>query len=66
MKALFGSQSVWEIVEKGYNEPQDDGESLPQIEKKRFLLRQGRMINKLSPHLSMFEKVVDATSSKEA
>lgn len=41
-------------------------ESLPQIEKDRFLLRQGRMINKLSPHLSMFEKVVDATNSKEA
>ena len=69
MRALLGSQDVWEMVEKGYEEPQDDAtlsanqrQSLQDSRKKdskaRYLIYQGLE----EPD---FEKISQATTSKQ-
>ncbi|XP_070039175.1 uncharacterized protein [Nicotiana tomentosiformis] len=69
MKVILGSQDVWEIVDRGYAKP-DNEEALPQNEKD--VLAKTRKKDQQAPMLihqclddSMFEKVADATTSKE-
>ncbi|XP_026451162.1 uncharacterized protein LOC113351381 [Papaver somniferum] len=70
MKALLGSQDAWEIVEKGYVEP-DDEAALPQNEKDA--LRISRKRDKKALYLiyqgmdeSSFEKISRAANAKKA
>ena len=70
MKALLGAHDVWEIVEKGYNEPKDEA-TLSQAEKDG--LRDSRKRDKKALFLIYqaldddgFEKISSATSAKEA
>ena len=69
MRALLSSQDVWEMMEKGYEEPQDDAtlsanqkQSLQDARKKdskaRYLIYQG--LEELD-----FEKISQATTSKQ-
>lgn len=60
MRALLGSQDTWETVEKGYCEPSDEASlSLNQREALQKL-------RKNDQHEAMFEKVANATTSKQA
>ncbi|XP_073116213.1 uncharacterized protein [Elaeis guineensis] len=70
MKALLSSQDIWEVVEKGYEEPQDDhGQTAAQrivlVEQKKkdkkvlYFIYQG--LDEIG-----FEKVACATNSKQA
>ncbi|PKU71906.1 hypothetical protein MA16_Dca021744 [Dendrobium catenatum] len=70
MKALLGVQDVWEMIEKGYKEPQDES-SLSQAQKDS--LRDSRKRDKKALYLifqglddDSFEKIFDAKSAKEA
>ncbi|XP_070018817.1 uncharacterized protein [Nicotiana sylvestris] len=70
MKAILGSQDVWEIVDRGYAKP-DNEEALPQTEKE--VLAKTRKKDQQALTLihqclddAMFEKVTDATTSKQA
>ncbi|XP_026432344.1 uncharacterized protein LOC113329718 [Papaver somniferum] len=70
MKALFGSQDAWEIVEKGYVEP-DDEAALPQNEKD--VLRISRKRDKMALYLiyqgmdeSSIERISRAVNAKQA
>ncbi|CAB75469.1 copia-type reverse transcriptase-like protein [Arabidopsis thaliana] len=70
MKAILGAHDVWEIVEKGFIEPENEG-SLSQTQKDG--LRDSRKRDKKALCLiyqgldeDTFEKVVEATSAKEA
>ncbi|XP_019231771.1 PREDICTED: uncharacterized protein LOC109212574 [Nicotiana attenuata] len=70
MKAILGSQDVWEIVDRGYAKP-DNEEALPQNEKD--VLAKTRKKDQQALTLihqclddAMFEKVADATTLKEA
>ncbi|KAK4253218.1 hypothetical protein QN277_010548 [Acacia crassicarpa] len=70
MKALLGSQDVWEMVEKGYNEPQE-GATLSQAQ--RDSLKDSRKRDKKALYLiyqgldeDAFEKISKATTAKEA
>ncbi|KAG7553295.1 hypothetical protein ISN45_Aa06g038290 [Arabidopsis thaliana x Arabidopsis arenosa] len=70
MKAILGAHDVWEIVEKGFIEPENEG-SLSQTQKDS--LRDSRKRDKKALCLiyqgldeDTFEKVVEATSAKEA
>uniref|UniRef100_A0A1U7XRR8 Uncharacterized protein LOC104237191 n=1 Tax=Nicotiana sylvestris TaxID=4096 RepID=A0A1U7XRR8_NICSY len=70
MKAIPGSQDVWEIVDRGYAKP-DNEEALPQNEKDVLAKTKKKDQQALTPiHQclddAMFEKVADATTSNEA
>ena len=62
MKALLGSQDVWEIVNKGYTSPIEEKDALVKIKKKDqqtlALIHQGL-------DEAMFLKVADATNAKQ-
>uniref|UniRef100_A0A151UFF0 Retrovirus-related Pol polyprotein from transposon TNT 1-94 n=1 Tax=Cajanus cajan TaxID=3821 RepID=A0A151UFF0_CAJCA len=70
MKTLLGSQSLWDIVEKGFQEPEEDEEqSVAQI----ATLKKTRVKDKSALYFlynavdeSGFEKIANAASSKEA
>nr|XP_029118029.1 uncharacterized protein LOC114913563 [Elaeis guineensis] len=70
MKALLGSQDIWEVVEKGYEEPQDDR---AQMAAQRTALVDQRKKDKKTLYFiyqgldeAGFEKVACATNSKQA
>ncbi|XP_022865662.1 uncharacterized protein LOC111385500 [Olea europaea var. sylvestris] len=70
MKALLGSQEAWEVVEKGYDEPENEG-ALSQAQRNTL-----QSYRKLDQHTlsiihmgldeTMFEKVASPTKAKEA
>jgi len=70
MKALLGSQEVWEVVENGHQEPEDIGEmTIAQI----AMLKATRAKDKTALYVlylvvdeSGFEKIANVMSSKEA
>ncbi|XP_061356055.1 chromatin modification-related protein EAF7-like [Gastrolobium bilobum] len=70
MKALLGSQDVWEVVEKGYDEPKE-GVTLSQTQ--RDSLNDSRKRDKKALYLiyqgldrDAFEKISEAATAKEA
>ncbi|XP_061341938.1 uncharacterized protein LOC133288237 [Gastrolobium bilobum] len=70
MKALLGSQDVWEVVEKGYDEPKE-GVTLSQTQRDSF--KDSRKRDKKALYLiyqgldeDAFEKISEATTAKEA
>jgi hypothetical protein len=70
IKALLGAQDVWELVESGYTEPAST-EALTATQKK--LLKETRAKDKTALYILYqgvdeggFEKIAEATSSKEA
>ncbi|XP_070019488.1 uncharacterized protein [Nicotiana sylvestris] len=70
MRAILGSQDVWEIVDTGYAKP-DNEEALPQNEKDvlaKTRKKDQQALTLIHQYLddAMFEKVADATTSKEA
>ncbi|KAE8707740.1 TMV resistance protein N-like [Hibiscus syriacus] len=73
MKALIGSQDVWDIIEKGYNEPADDDSFATLIPDQKTTLKDSRKRDKKALYLIYqaldddgFEKISSASSSKEA
>jgi len=70
MKSLLGSQGVWKIVQKGYEEPQIEG-SLSQKDMENFLKtrKKGQQaLTLIHQYLDddMFEKVAYATTLEGA
>ena len=70
MKALLGAHDIWDIIDKGYSEPQNEA-SLSQSEKDS--LKDLRKKDKKSLFLiyqalddDCFEKISDTTSAKQA
>ena len=70
IKAFLGAHDVWEMVEKGYKEPQDET-SLSKAQKET--LKDSRKRDKNALFLiyqalddDAFEKISNATSAKEA
>lgn len=70
MKTLLGSQSLWDIVEKGYREPEEDEhQSVAQIaalEKTQVKEKSALYLLYNAVDESGFEKIANAASSKEA
>nr|KYP38812.1 Retrovirus-related Pol polyprotein from transposon TNT 1-94 [Cajanus cajan] len=70
MKTLLGSQSLWDIVEKGFQEPEEDeDQSVAQIatlEKTRVKDKSALYFLYNAVDESGFEKIANAASSKEA
>ncbi|XP_074323072.1 uncharacterized protein LOC141660015 [Apium graveolens] len=70
MKALLGSQEAWEIVEKGYDEPENEG-ALNQAQKNKLLQarkqdQQALSIMHMGLDEAIFEKISSAARAKEA
>ncbi|KAJ4716957.1 Retrovirus-related Pol polyprotein from transposon TNT 1-94 [Melia azedarach] len=73
MKALLGAQDVWEVVEKGYNEPRDDVAISVLTQAQRDTLKDSRKRDKKALYViyqalddDAFEKISNATSAKQA
>ncbi|KAL4604574.1 hypothetical protein ACB092_10G202100 [Castanea dentata] len=72
MKALFGSQELWELITDGYVEPTSEQEATYNVEQKILLKDQRKKDNKTLFLLyqgvdgSTFEKIAKAELSKEA
>ncbi|KAJ4709756.1 Retrovirus-related Pol polyprotein from transposon TNT 1-94 [Melia azedarach] len=73
MKALLGAQDVWEVVEKGYNEPRDDVAIFVLTQAQRDTLKDSRKRDKKALYViyqalddDAFEKISNATSAKQA
>ena len=70
MKALLGSQDVWEIVEKSYMEPGDESmlsqnqRNVLQASKKKDQMTLSFIHQALDEQT--FEKIASATTSKQA
>ncbi|XP_022876799.1 uncharacterized protein LOC111395004 [Olea europaea var. sylvestris] len=70
MKALFGSQEAWEVVEKGYDEPENEG-ALSQAQRNALqryhkLDQYALSIIHMGLDEAMFEKVMSSTKAKNA
>ena len=70
MKALLGSQEAWEIIERGYEEPENEG-ALTQAQRNNLL--KNLKLDQHAPSIihmglddTMFEKVSLVTKAKEA
>ena len=63
MKTLFKSQDLWDLVENGYSEPDDDEARLKENKKNDskalFFIQQ-------AVHENIFSRIMGATTSKEA
>ena len=63
MKTLFKSQDLWDLIENGYSEPDDDEARLKENKKKDskalFFIQQ-------AVHENIFSRIMGATTSKEA
>ena len=72
MKALFGSQELWELVTNGYVEPTSEQEATYNVEQKNLLKDQRKKDKKAlfllyqGVNESTFEKIAKAELSKEA
>ncbi|KAJ4719135.1 Retrovirus-related Pol polyprotein from transposon TNT 1-94 [Melia azedarach] len=73
MKALLRAQNVWEVVEKGYNEPRDDVAISVLTQAQRDTLKDSRKRDKKALYViyqalddDAFEKISNATSAKQA
>ncbi|KAE8656127.1 hypothetical protein F3Y22_tig00117010pilonHSYRG00118 [Hibiscus syriacus] len=73
MKALLGSQDVWDIIEKGYNEHTNDDAFATLTPDQKTTLKDSRKRDKKALYLIYqaldddgFEKISSASSSKEA
>ena len=72
MRALFGSQELWELIIDGFTEPTPEVEATYTAEEKKALREQRKKDSKARFLLyqgldeSTFERVAEATTSKEA
>ncbi|KAJ4716700.1 Retrovirus-related Pol polyprotein from transposon TNT 1-94 [Melia azedarach] len=73
MKALLGAQDVWEVVEKGYNEPRDDVAISVLTQAQRDTLKDSRKRDKKALYViyqalddDAVEKISNAISAKQA
>ena len=72
MKALFGSQDLWETINDGFVEPTSEQEAAYEADEKKAIREQRKKDKKALFILyqgldeATFEKVAEATTSKEA